>query len=53
MPTVASKKSKTKLKVVVNKNMKDYQKESYFVEKKEKAKQLIEKYGLPKSHSEK
>ncbi len=53
MPTVASKKYKPDLKVVVNKLMKDYQKETYFVEKKEKAKQLIEKYGLPKSPSEK
>ncbi len=51
MPTVASKKSKSGLNVVVNKNMKDYTNEPYFVEKAEKARQLIKKHGLPKSHS--
>ncbi len=53
MLAVTSKKSKTDLKVIVNERMKDYSNEPYFVEKKEKAWQLIKKHGLPKYRPEK
>lgn len=41
------KKAKTG-KTVVSNAVKDYSKESFFVQKAEASKKVIEKYGLPK-----
>ncbi|SFD10633.1 hypothetical protein SAMN05518672_101503 [Chitinophaga sp. CF118] len=47
-----SRKQKTtnikKRKVTVNKSMKDYSKEDFFVKKAEAARELLAKYGYPK-----
>ena len=37
-----------KKRAVVNTNMKDLSKDPYFVKKAEAAKQLLDKYGVPK-----
>ena len=37
-----------KKKAVINPNMKDLGKDPYFVKKAEAAKQLLDKYGVPK-----
>jgi hypothetical protein len=36
-------------KIVVNKNIKDHSDDSFFVQKAETSKKVIEKYGLPKN----
>lgn len=53
MPAEILKKSKLDMNVVVNKKMRDYSNEPVFIEKAEKAREVIKKYGLPKFHKKK
>jgi len=47
--SLAEKKKRKNTNVPVNKNMHDYSGEAVFIEKKEKAAEIIKKYGLPKT----
>ncbi len=50
MPAIVLDKEKAKkLDVTVKKNMRDYSKDPFFVEKAEKAIAFLKKHGLPKA----
>jgi hypothetical protein len=54
MPTVAEKKKEQKPgELAVVKKMKDYSKEPAFRKKKENAKALLQKHGLPEAFTKK
>lgn len=42
------KQTKKEPKVIVDKTMRDYSKEEFFVKKAEKAREILKKYGVPK-----
>jgi hypothetical protein len=53
MAATTEKKKIVKKKVVVDKNMRDYGNEPYFVKKREQAWEFIQKHGLPEDLAKK
>lgn len=53
MGTTTKNKAKAKKKIVVDKTMKDYSNDPFFIKKREAALKLLEKSGLPDSFAKK
>jgi hypothetical protein len=51
--TTKKKKATKKVKVVVDKAIKDYSNDPYFIKKREKSLKLLKKTGLPESFTKK
>jgi hypothetical protein len=53
MGTTTKNRATGKKKVVVDKNVKDYSKDPFFIKKREAASKLLKKTGLPSSFTKK